>query len=76
MKFPNIIPQIYPSSFKDTTNTGWGDLNGIISKVDYLKGLGVDIVWISPSSSLSLVISASSESISMAKSITHSQYNI
>lgn len=41
--------QIYPSSFKDSDGDGWGDLKGIISKVDYLKELGVDIIWISPS---------------------------
>jgi oligo-1,6-glucosidase len=43
------ISQIYPSSFKDTNDDGWGDLPGIISKVDYLKDLGVDVVWLSPS---------------------------
>ncbi|KAG8533377.1 uncharacterized protein KY384_002160 [Bacidia gigantensis] len=43
-----VIYQIYPSSFKDTNGDGWGDLPGIISKVDYLKNLGVDILWISP----------------------------
>ncbi|KAL5594489.1 hypothetical protein BROUX41_001421 [Berkeleyomyces rouxiae] len=42
------VYQIYPASFKDSTGNGTGDLQGIISKVDYLKGLGVDIVWLSP----------------------------
>ena len=41
--------QIYPSSFLDTNQDGWGDIKGITSKLDYLKSLGVDIVWISPS---------------------------
>ncbi|KAL2889778.1 alpha amylase [Ceratocystis lukuohia] len=42
------VYQIYPASFKDSTGNGTGDLQGIISKVDYLKDLGVDIVWLSP----------------------------
>jgi len=42
------IYQIYPSSFKDSNNDGIGDLNGIHSKLDYLKDLGVDVVWLSP----------------------------
>lgn len=40
--------QIYPASFQDTTGSGTGDLKGIISRVDYLKDLGADIVWLSP----------------------------
>lgn len=40
--------QIYPASFKDSTGSGTGDLKGIISEVDYLKSLGVDIIWLSP----------------------------
>lgn len=43
-----IVYQIYPFSFKDTTGNGWGDLNGIISKLPYLQGLGVDVIWLSP----------------------------
>ena len=43
-----VVYQIYPSSFKDTTGNGVGDLNGITSKLPYLKSLGVDIVWLSP----------------------------
>ncbi|KAM0483547.1 hypothetical protein ACHAPX_002038 [Trichoderma viride] len=42
------VYQIYPASFQDTTGSGKGDLKGIISRVDYLHGLGVDIVWLSP----------------------------
>lgn len=44
-----VIYQIYPSSFKDSNGDGWGDVKGITSKLDYLKELGVDIVWTSPS---------------------------
>ena len=40
--------QIYPASFQDSTGSGTGDLEGIISRADYLKDLGVDIVWLSP----------------------------
>ena len=40
--------QIYPKSFLDTTGSGTGDLRGIIQKLDYLKELGIDIIWLSP----------------------------
>ena len=40
--------QIYPKSFLDTNGDGMGDLRGIISKLDYLKNLGIDIIWLSP----------------------------
>jgi len=43
-----VIYQIYPRSFCDSNNDGFGDINGIISKLDYLKGLGVNCVWLSP----------------------------
>ncbi|KAM0483007.1 hypothetical protein ACHAPX_002451 [Trichoderma viride] len=43
-----IVYQIYPVSFKDTTGNGRGDLNGITSKLPYLKDLGVEVVWLSP----------------------------
>ncbi|KAJ4150923.1 hypothetical protein LMH87_011650 [Akanthomyces muscarius] len=42
------VYQIYPASFQDSNGDGVGDLKGIISRVDYLKELGVDIVWLSP----------------------------
>lgn len=44
-----IALQVYPSSFLDTNGDGWGDVKGITSKLDYLKELGIDIVWVSPS---------------------------
>ena len=43
-----VAYQIYPKSFCDTNGDGIGDLRGIISKLDYLKKLGVDIIWLSP----------------------------
>lgn len=43
-----VAYQIYPKSFLDTNGDGIGDLKGIISKLDYLKKLGIDIIWLSP----------------------------
>ncbi len=43
-----VVYQIYPRSFCDANGDGVGDLRGIISKLDYLKELGVDVVWLSP----------------------------
>ncbi|KAA3640142.1 MAG: alpha-glucosidase [Bacteroidetes bacterium] len=43
-----VIYQIYPRSFNDSNNDGIGDIPGIIEKLDYLKELGVDIIWLSP----------------------------
>lgn len=43
-----VAYQIYPKSFYDTNGDGIGDLRGVISKLDYLKDLGIDIIWLSP----------------------------
>ncbi|MCW8328630.1 alpha-glucosidase [Photobacterium sp. SDRW27] len=43
-----VVYQIYPRSFCDSNNDGMGDLQGIIGKLDYLKTLGVNVVWLSP----------------------------
>ena len=43
-----IVYQIYPRSFKDSNGDGIGDLKGIISKLDYLKSLGINTIWINP----------------------------
>ncbi|EAU93650.1 alpha-glucosidase [Coprinopsis cinerea okayama7 len=43
-----VVYQIYPISFFDSNGDGIGDLNGIASKLDYLKDLGVDVLWLSP----------------------------
>lgn len=43
-----VVYQIYPRSFKDSDGDGVGDLKGIISKLDYIKSLGVDIIWLNP----------------------------
>lgn len=49
MDFKNkVVYQIYPKSYMDSNNDGIGDLQGIISKLDYIKDLGVDYVWLSP----------------------------
>jgi oligo-1,6-glucosidase len=43
-----VVYQIYPRSFKDSNGDGLGDLNGIAEKLDYIKELGVDVIWLSP----------------------------
>jgi alpha-glucosidase len=43
-----VIYEIYPRSFQDSNGDGVGDLNGIISRLDYLKSLGVDAIWLTP----------------------------
>ncbi|MDR1606604.1 MAG: alpha,alpha-phosphotrehalase [Streptococcaceae bacterium] len=49
MTFKNkVIYQIYPKSYLDTTGNGIGDIRGIISKLDYLVELGVDMIWLNP----------------------------
>lgn len=44
----SVIYQIYPRSFADSNGDGIGDLNGITEHLDYLKELGVDVIWLSP----------------------------
>lgn len=44
----SVVYQIYPRSFNDTTGNGIGDIQGIIDKLDYIKSLGVDVVWLCP----------------------------
>ncbi len=43
-----VVYQIYPRSFKDSNGDGIGDLKGITSELDYIKSLGVDVIWLSP----------------------------
>ena len=43
-----VVYQIYPRSFMDSNGDGIGDLKGITSRLDYLKYLGIDVIWLSP----------------------------
>lgn len=43
-----VVYQVYPKSFLDTTGNGMGDLKGVIQKLDYIKELGVDLIWLNP----------------------------
>ncbi len=43
-----VVYQVYPRSFKDSNNDGIGDIKGIISKLDYIKELGANVIWLSP----------------------------
>jgi glycosidase len=43
-----IIYQVYPRSFKDSNNDGYGDLAGVVEKLDYLKSIGVKAIWLNP----------------------------
>ena len=45
-----VVYQIYPASFKDSNGDGIGDLKGIMSELDYIRSIGVDVIWICPSS--------------------------
>lgn len=44
----STVYQVYPKSFNDTTGRGTGDIRGLMEKLDYIKGLGIDIVWLQP----------------------------
>ena len=44
----SIVYQIYPRSFQDSDGDGLGDLNGITSRMEYLKQLGINVIWLSP----------------------------
>ncbi|WP_252247804.1 alpha-glucosidase [Clostridium sp. ZS6] len=44
----SVVYQIYPRSFKDSNGDGIGDIRGIIEKLDYLRELGIDVIWLSP----------------------------
>jgi oligo-1,6-glucosidase len=44
----SVVYQVYPRSFKDSNGDGIGDLRGVISKLDYIESLGIDVVWLSP----------------------------
>ncbi len=49
MKYKDkVVYQIYPKSFQDSNGDGWGDIPGIISRLDYLKDLGIDVIWFNP----------------------------
>ena len=43
-----VVYQIYPRSFQDTDGDGFGDLRGIVERLDYLEDLGVDYLWLNP----------------------------
>ena len=43
-----VIYQVYPKSFQDSNGDGIGDIKGIISRLDYLRTLGIDAIWLSP----------------------------
>lgn len=43
-----VVYQIYPRSFMDSDGDGIGDLQGIVSRLDYVKNLGVDVIWLNP----------------------------
>ena len=44
----SVVYQIYPKSFKDSNGDGIGDLKGVTQKLNYLKDLGVDYIWLTP----------------------------
>lgn len=54
----SVVYQIYVKSFQDSNNDGVGDLQGIISRLDYLKTLGVDVLWLTLFLNLQMMIMA------------------
>lgn len=51
-----VVYQIYPRSFMDSNGDGIGDLQGIIKKLDYIKNLGITVIWVSRSINLQIKI--------------------
>ncbi len=47
-KLDKIVYQIYPKSFQDSNHDGWGDIRGVISRLDYLQELGINYIWFNP----------------------------
>ncbi|WP_272928368.1 alpha-glucosidase [Companilactobacillus zhachilii] len=47
-KKKGVVYEVYPQSFKDTNDDGIGDINGVIEKLDYIKNLGANIIWLTP----------------------------
>lgn len=47
-KKTTVVYQIYPKSFQDSNGDGWGDIQGVISRLDYLKKLGINCIWFNP----------------------------
>ena len=43
-----VVYQIYPKSFCDASGDGWGDIQGVISRLDYLQELGINCIWFNP----------------------------
>ena len=43
-----VVYQVYWRSFKDTDGDGYGDLRGVLEKLDYIRDLGVDVIWLNP----------------------------
>ena len=55
-----VVYQIYPRSFMDSNGDGIGDLNGITEKLEYLKELGIDVIWLSPVSHRTMTMDTTS----------------
>jgi hypothetical protein len=70
-----IVYQIYPRSFQDSNGDGIGDLPGILDRLDYLAGLGVDAVWISPIYPSPMKDSAMTSRISPASTRCSARWN-